>query len=220
MTSRSVCARMATLNARRTCIPEEKFLSFCSAKSSSSANANTSSILSRSCARVSPRTAPPRNMFSRAVSSGLNPTPSSRNAENSPFTRAYPEVGFVDPAEDLEQGALAASVGPRDAEELTGGDVERDVSQRDEVAITRRAAPVRDAILERGALVERKAESLAEVGDLDDRAHSNSANFGVSLLKTRNPTTNTATLRMMGITTSAPIYVAMDWFSGLDTTNE
>ena len=69
---------------------------------------------------------------------------------------------------------------------------------------------MRHAILERGALVERKAESLAEVGDLDDGLHSDSANFGVSLLKTRKPTMNAATLIRIGMTTSGPMMDAID----------
>ena len=96
-------------------------------------------------------------------------------------------VGFVDAAEDLEQRALATSVGTGDAEELPGRDVEGDVPQRDQVAVSRRAAPVRHPVLQRAASVERNAESLAKMRDLDDRAHSDSANFGVSLLKTTKP---------------------------------
>ena len=100
-----------------------------------------------------------------------------------------PAARLVDPAEDLQQRALAAAVRACDAEELTLGYVERDVAQRVEVAVPGRAPPVRDAVLQRRALVEREAETLAEMRDFDDRIHSASANFGVSRLKTTNPTT-------------------------------
>ena len=86
-------AWMATANASRTCIPDEKFLSFWSANSSSSAKAMISSRRTCRSRRVSPSTAPLRKTFSLAVSSGLNPTPSSRNGDTRLLTLSRPAVG-------------------------------------------------------------------------------------------------------------------------------
>src|ERR1019366_9454550 len=119
-------------------------------------------------------------------------------------------VGLVDTAQHLEQRALAAPVGSCDAQELTRRDIERDVAQGNQVAITRGAAPMGDAVFQRCALVERETEALAEVRDLDDRVHSDSANRGVSRVKTANPTKNTATLIRMGMNASGPISDAID----------
>ena len=68
--------------------------------------------------------------LSRAVSSGLKPTPSSMNGETRPATAIVPAVGLVDAGEALQHRALAGAVAADDAEELALVDLERDVAQR------------------------------------------------------------------------------------------
>ena len=68
--------------------------------------------------RVSPSSVPLMRTLSRALSSGLKPTPSSMNGDSRPLTRDGARVLPVDAGDDLEQRALAASVGADDAEEL------------------------------------------------------------------------------------------------------
>src|ERR1700686_2712342 len=65
-------------------------------------------------------------------------------------------------------------------------------------------------MFQRGALVQREAESFAEMGDFDNGVHSDSANRGVSLWKTANPRMKTATVIAIGMYASGPISEAID----------
>ena len=56
--------------------------------------------------------------LSRAVRSGLKPTPSSMNGDSRPSTVIVARVEPVDPGEALQQRALADAVAADDAEEL------------------------------------------------------------------------------------------------------
>jgi hypothetical protein len=76
--------------ARRISIPDEKFFTFWSTKRSSSANRTIASKRSLISSRVSPISVELRTMLSRALSSELNPTPSSMNGETSPLTSTVP----------------------------------------------------------------------------------------------------------------------------------
>ena len=77
--------------------------------------------------------------FSREVSSGLKPTPSSMNGASRPAIRIAPGVGAVDARHDLQQRALARAVAADDPEELALVDVEGDAAQRAQLARGRRA---------------------------------------------------------------------------------
>ena len=74
-------------------MPEEKFFSFWSTNRSSSANATMSSKRASSCRFVRPSSVPLMRTLSRAVSSGLKPTPSSRKGESRPRIRTEPASG-------------------------------------------------------------------------------------------------------------------------------
>ena len=65
--------------------------------------------------------------FSRAVSSGLKPTPSSMKGARRPAIRTRPGIGRVDAGEDLQQRALARAVASDNPEELAAADLEGDV---------------------------------------------------------------------------------------------
>ena len=69
-------------------------------------------VVTRSRALVGdrPSSVPLMRMLSRAVSSGLKPTPSSMNGERSPSTVTVAAVLPVDAGHDLQERALAAAV--------------------------------------------------------------------------------------------------------------
>ena len=71
--------------------------------------------------RRMPRIAPLRKTFSRPVSSGWKPEPTSISAAIRPSIVITPRVGAVMPAEQLEQRALAGAVAADDAERLAAG---------------------------------------------------------------------------------------------------
>ena len=76
-----------------------------------------------------PRIAPFRKMFSRPVSSGWKPVPTSSRLPTRPLQLDASFGRLRDPAEDLEQRALAGAVAPDDADHLAGLDVERHVAE-------------------------------------------------------------------------------------------
>ena len=104
-------------------------MSLSSSNSSSSAKSTTASSRRRASRLVRPISTPLSTAFSRAVSSGSKPTPSSMNGASRPAIRMRAGVGPVDAGEDLEQRALAGAVAPDDPEELPLVNVEGDVAQ-------------------------------------------------------------------------------------------
>ena len=74
-------------------MPEEKFFSFWSTNRSSPPNPTISSNRSSICRGSRPSRVPLIRMLSRAVSSGLKPTPSSMNGESRPLTCTVPAFG-------------------------------------------------------------------------------------------------------------------------------
>ena len=66
-------------------------------------------------------------MFSRPVSSGWNPVPTSRSEPTRPRSRADPLGRLGDPAEDLQERRLAGAVAADDADHLARLDLEGDV---------------------------------------------------------------------------------------------
>ena len=116
--------------------------------------------------------------LSRAVRSGLKPTPSSMNGAMPPAQPDVARVRPVDPREALHQRALAAPVAADDPEELAGLDLEGDVLERVELLVGRCAANgMQDALLERVDVLcgERKVFETPVHGDgerlLRGRAH-------------------------------------------------
>ena len=81
----------------------------------------------------------------------------------------------VDAGEDLEQRALARAVGADDAQELTLGNVEADILERQQLAVAAGRDGVREAVLQMRGAVQRHTKALGQIPDLDDRAHSDSA---------------------------------------------
>lgn len=82
-----------TEKASRIRIPDEKFLSFRSTKSSSSAISMISSKRDRASRGSSPIITPLSSTLSRAVSSLWNPTPRSMIGATRPATQTPPESG-------------------------------------------------------------------------------------------------------------------------------
>ena len=124
--------------ASRTCIPDEKFLSFWSTNRSSSAKATISSKRSRSWRR---REAEQRAVDADVVARGqlgveADAELDERRQEAVDAHRA--RVLTVDAGEDLQQRALAASVRPDDPEELALVDRERHVVEARAAARTSR----------------------------------------------------------------------------------
>ena len=107
--------------------------------------------------------------LSRAVRSGLNPTPSSMNGDSRPLIGELAVVDVVDPGEAFEQRALAAAVAPDDPEELPGGDLDADVLDGAQDVELRARERVQRPLLERVVLLVRQAERLADVLDRNCR---------------------------------------------------
>ncbi len=105
--------------------------------------------------------------LSRAVRSGLNPTPSSMNGDSRPLIVSLAPVDLVDAGEAFEQGALAAAVAPDDPEELSGGDLDADVLDGAQELERARPERMQRALLERVVLLVGQAERLANVADRD-----------------------------------------------------
>jgi hypothetical protein len=93
MMSASRCA--ATAKARRRYMPEEYRFTGVSMNRSTPANETISSNRPAISFRLIPRMAPFRETFSRPVSSGWNPVPTSRSDVTRPRVRATPLVGSV-----------------------------------------------------------------------------------------------------------------------------
>ena len=91
--SGSRCA--ATANASRTYIPLEYRFTGVSMNFSTPANSTISGNLRWISRRLIPSTAPFRKTFSRPVSSGWNPVPTSRRLPTRPRISARPSVGVV-----------------------------------------------------------------------------------------------------------------------------
>ena len=87
--------------------------------------------------------------LSRAVSSGLKPTPSSMNGDIRPSTATVPAVLPVDAGEDLQQRALAAAVRADDPEELALLDREETSSSASLLLVGRAVERVEEVLLER-----------------------------------------------------------------------
>ena len=80
-----------------------------------------------------PRMAPLRKMFSRPVSSGWKPVPTSSRLATRPVIVDAARGRLGDAAEDLQQRALARAVAADDADDLALLDLEGDVLQRPEL---------------------------------------------------------------------------------------
>ena len=102
--------------------------------------------------------------LSRAVRSGLKPTPSSMNGDSRPATSKRAAVDVVDAGQALQQRALAAAVAPDDAEELPARDLEADVVDGLEHVEPPRAERVQHPLLERVVLLVGQAEGLGDTG--------------------------------------------------------
>ena len=110
---------------------------------------------------------PLMRMLSRAVSSGLKPTPSSMNGESRPLTAHVPVSWRIDAGDDLEQRALAAAVRADDPEELARLDAEADVLQRVLLLVLRAAKRVQEVLLQRRPPLVWEPERLRDAADLD-----------------------------------------------------
>ena len=80
--------------------------------------------------------APFRNTFSRPLSSGWKPAPSSSSADRRPLTVTDPLLGEQDPGQALQHRALARAVGPDDAEGGAVGHLEGHVLQGEELLVS------------------------------------------------------------------------------------
>ncbi len=86
-----------------------------------------------------PRIAPFRKTFSRPVSSGWKPVPTSSRLPTRPRIAARALGGSRDARQDLEQRRLPGAVAPDDPERLAFLEVERDVAERPDLLV---AAPM------------------------------------------------------------------------------
>ena len=100
--------------------------------------------------------------LSRAVSSGLKPTPSSMNGDRRPRTMMLAAVDVVDPGDALQQRALAAAVAADDAEELALRDLDVDVVDRLQHVEGPRAERMQGPLLERVVLPVGELEALGD----------------------------------------------------------
>ena len=100
--------------------------------------------------------------LSRAVRSGLKPTPSSMNGRHPPAHPDSPGVGLVDPGQALHESGLAAAVAADDAEELAALDLHGDVAERAQLLDLPLAEGVQRTLLERVDLLVGEAERLRD----------------------------------------------------------
>ena len=114
--SGSRCA--ATAKASRTDMPLEYRLTGVSMNCSTPANSTMSRNLRAISRRLIPSTEPFRKTFSRPVSSGWKPVPTSSRLPTRPRISARPLGRRRDPREDPEKRRLARAVAPDDAEHL------------------------------------------------------------------------------------------------------
>ena len=113
----------------------------------SSANSSTESSLAAASRRPSPNITPFSATFSRAVKSGLNPTPNSMNGASRPpsgSSRRPPGRCW----KDLQQRALARAVAPHDPEELTPTHIEGDPTDGPQLPRFRSRERVHDPFLQ------------------------------------------------------------------------
>jgi hypothetical protein len=97
-------------------------------------------------------------------------------------------VGAVDARDDLQQGALAASVRADDAEAFAALDRHAHVPQRLVQLVHDLPARVQEDLLDRRLALVRQAERLRHARELDRRAaHTRSANHGDSRRKSQSP---------------------------------
>ena len=128
-----------------------------------------------------PSMAPFRKMFSRPVSSGWNPVPTSRMLPTRPRIVAVPLVGGRDPGQDLEQRRLPRAVATDEAHDLALTDLEGDVLEGpdllrrvvDVLESQGAAGRVRDRVAKRlvARLVLAEEEALRELGAYDGVPH-------------------------------------------------
>ncbi len=113
-----------------------------------------------------PRMVPLRKMFSRPLSSGWKPAPSSSKAETRPSDSHGALVGNEDAGQHLEHRALAGAVGADQPDRRPGGHLERDVAQCPELVV-HVGTPAQDRLLEGGAALVVDAERLPQAVDDD-----------------------------------------------------
>ena len=109
---------------------------------STSAKATISSNLRAISVCFMPRMAPFRKMFSRPVSSGWKPVPTSSSEPTRPQISTRPSVGSVMRRQNLQQRALAGTVAADDADHFAALDFERDVLQRPDCGLIMAAISV------------------------------------------------------------------------------
>ena len=124
-------------------------------------------------------------MFSRPVSSGWKPAPSSSNAASRPRDDLT-LVGLEDPGDALEQRRLARPVVTEDPDRRALLDLDVDVVERDEV-LERDAPEVDHPLLQRRVVLVVEAEVLRDVTDLDRGGHLPRAPRRSSLRCDRTP---------------------------------
>ena len=90
-----------------------------------------------------PRIAPFRNTFSRPVSSGWNPVPTSSSDPTRPRTIAWPAVGSVMRDRILSSVLLPGAVAPDDADDLALARLSNETSRS--AQITHRLRPAASA---------------------------------------------------------------------------
>ena len=105
--------------------------------------------------------------LSRAVRSGLKPTPSSMNGDRRPATEIRPLSTRVDSGDALQQRALAAAVAPDYPEELALGDLQGEVLKGVQFVVFGAPQRVQCALLERRVLLVGDPKGLADAFQRD-----------------------------------------------------
>ena len=108
--------------------------------------------------------------FSRPVSSGWKPAPSSSERGQPAPRHDLALVGLQDPGDALQQRRLARAVVAENADGRALLDVDVDVVERDEV-LERDAPEVDHPLLQRRVVLVVEAEVLRDVADLDRGGH-------------------------------------------------
>ena len=138
-----------------------------------------SSNLRRISRRRMPRIAPLRKTFSRPVSSGWKPVPTSSSEPTRPLMPARPSVGSVIRERILSSVRLAGAVAADNADHLALVDLERDVAERPASKLLGRRAAALQA--HRGA--RRRPRSIRSDGRIAPaRRRSGSASPSLSVL--------------------------------------
>ena len=111
-------------------------------------------------------------MFSRPVSSGWKPAPSSRSDATRPLRSDEPARRLHDPPDELEQCRLARPIVPEQSDRLALLDCQRDVLERPERHRRPSSAPAtNDPLLERASLLALDREALGDPIDVDGEGH-------------------------------------------------